>query len=51
MTAMYISNPDLFARWNQSLRHSLNSNRFLEIVSDDFPGFHLDFAQRRVAQM
>ena len=26
-----------FARWNQSLRRSPNSNRFAEIVGDDFP--------------
>jgi hypothetical protein len=29
--------PRLFARWNQSLRPSPNSNRLTEIVSDDFP--------------
>jgi hypothetical protein len=30
-----------FARWNQSLRRSPNSNRFAQIVSDDFPILHL----------
>jgi len=29
-----------FARWNQSLRRSPNSNQFSEIVGDDFPVLH-----------
>ena len=33
----------LFANWNQSLRHSPNSTRFLEIVSDNFPVLHTTF--------